>query len=143
MPLVPIKNTLAPDLASKLKAVQNRSPLLSAMGQAVKALGVQAFTDASKRPTDWAPRKVEPKDGHAILQKSTMLRKSIRITSVTNDTVIIGSDRPYAAAHQFGVPERNLPARPYLPFYKDGQLTPEGNRRVTSALKAALASQGL
>ena len=142
MPLIQIKNTISADLLAKARAVKNRKPLLAAMGEAVVQLGKGAFNDASKRPTDWAPRKKEPKKPHPLMLFSQELRDSIQ-AKVSGDTVVISSPKAYAAAHQFGVPEHNLPSRPYLPFYKDGSLTALGNTRVTSALKAALASRGL
>lgn len=109
------------------------------MGQAVKSLGVQAFSDPAKRAQAWAARQDDKK--HALLQKSTLLRKSIRVVAVTNATVIIGSDRPYAAIHQLG--GKFIPARPYLPFYASGQMTALGRQRVERALAAALRVRGL
>lgn len=141
--LILIKDTLAPDLARKLRAVSNRKPLLDAMGQAVKSLAVRAFTEAGLRPSTWEKRQVEPADGHLLLQDSTMLIKSIRVISVDDNQVTIGSDRPYAAAHQLGYPENNLPARPYLPFDAAGALTPKGKTAVERSLRAGLAAHGL
>jgi phage gpG-like protein len=63
------------------------------------------------------------------------------VISTTNDLVIIGSDRPYAATQQFG--RGGIPARPFLPFYKSGQMTALGRQRVERALAAALRSRGL
>ncbi len=141
MSLIKIQDGITPDLRRRAQAAGDKRPLLAAMGQAVKALGIQAFTDPALRAATWAPRKKEPKDGHAILQKSTMLRKSIRVIEVTNDRVIIGSDRPYAAIHQLG--GKHIPARPYLPFYASGQMTGLGKQRVERALGAALRVRGL
>lgn len=143
MKLIQLRDTLTPDLRRKALAVKNRKPLLQAMGQSVKSLAIRAFTDSALRPSTWAPRKVEPKDGHLLLQQSTLLRKSINVTSTTNERVVIGSDRPYAAAHQLGSTTNNLPARPFLPFTADGALTPRGATNVTAALKAALKRVGL
>ena len=143
MSLVKLSDTLTPDLHRKLQAVTNRRPILERMGQSVKSLAVRAFTDEGLRPSTWAPRVKEPKDGHVILQESTLLRKSIRVISADNNSVVIGSDRPYAAAHQLGYEPRNLPARPYLPFYRDGTLTPRGAKNVAAALRAALKPAGL
>jgi phage gpG-like protein len=69
------------------------------------------------------------------------LWRSIRVISISNDTVTIGSDKPYAAIHQLGGDD--IPARPYLPFYAGGQLTPLGRQRVERALAAALRVRGL
>lgn len=143
MKLVKLSDTLSPDLRRKLAAVQNRKPILERMGQAVKSLAIRAFTDSGLRPSTWAPRKKEPKEGHLLLQDSTLLRKSIRVISASDTQVVIGSDRPYAAAHQLGYEPRNLPARPYLPFNADGSLTPTGAKNVAAALAAALQARGL
>lgn len=139
MSFIQISNTLSPDLRRRAAAVKDARPLLAAMGQAVKSLGIQAFTDAAKRPTQWMPR-LDDKP-HALLQKSTMLRKSIRVTSLTNTKVMIGSDRPYAAIHQLG--GQHIPARPYLPFYSSGEMTALGRQRTERALTAALRLRGL
>ena len=136
-----IKDTITPDLQRKLKAMQDRTPYLKAMGTAVVSLAQRAFTDEGLRPSTWEKRKVEPKDGHAPLIESGALRKSIRISSVTNKEVTISSDRPYAAAHQFGYPEHNLPARPFLPFDQSGHLTAKGAEQVEMALRAALKAR--
>lgn len=140
MPLIKISDSITPDLRQRVRATADRRPLLEAMGQAVKALGIQAFTSPEKRAQAWAPRKDD--EPHALLQKSTMLRKSIRVIDATNDQVTIGSDRPYAAVHQLGSEKQGIPSRPYLPFYQTGQMTALGRQRVERALVAALRVRG-
>lgn len=61
-------------------------------------------TVAAKVKKDVAPR---------ILQTTNTLFKSIN-AEVTAHAIIVGTDVKYAAAHQFGVPERNLPRRAFL-----------------------------
>lgn len=141
--LIQIRDTISPDLRRRAAAASDRRPLLMAMGQAVKSLGMQAFTDPAKRAQAWAPR-LDDKP-HALLQETTMLRKSIRVLAIQNSRVTIGSDRPYAAVQQLGSDDETggIPARPYLPFYKGGQLTALGQVRVERALRAALQSRGL
>lgn len=139
MSLIQIRDGISPDLVRRARAAGDKRPLLQAMGQAVKSLGVQAFTDPAKRAQAWAPRLDDLP--HALLQKSTMLRKSIRVTGLSADTVRIGSDRPYAATHQLG--RDGIPARPFLPFYKTGQMTPLGRQQTERALVAALRVRGL
>ncbi|KAA2245506.1 hypothetical protein F0L74_05985 [Chitinophaga agrisoli] len=53
-----------------------------------------------KDPTKWGPAKRNK--GRAILVLSGRLRRSIRITSIANLQVHIGSDAPYAKAHNEG-----------------------------------------
>lgn len=138
MALVKITDTLTPDIRRRISLAGDKRPLLAAMGQAVRTLSVQAFTDPAKRPQYWAPRKDDKP--HALLQKSTLLRKSIRVLGYTGQAVLIGSDRPYAATHQFG--RDAIPARPYMPFYASGQMTSLGRQRTERALVAALRARG-
>lgn len=139
MSLILIKDGISPDLQKRARAAGDKKPLLLAMGQSIKALGIQAFTDSTKRPEYWAPRKDDLP--HALLQKSTMLRKSLRGDVIQGDSVIISSDRPYAATHQLG--RDHIPARPFLPFYKSGQMTSLGRQQAERALIAALRVRGL
>jgi phage gpG-like protein len=139
MSLIRINDGISPDLRRRAAAVADKRPLLAAMGQSIKAISIQAFTDPAKRAQYWAPRKdTKP---HALLQKSTTLRKSIRVIGITNDTVTIGSDRKYAATHQLG--RGGIPARPFLPFYPSGQITVLGKVAVERALTASLRTRGL
>jgi phage gpG-like protein len=140
MALIRLNDGISPDLRRRAAVVRDKRPLLEAMGQSIKSLGVQAFTDPAKRAQAWAPRQDDLP--HALLQKSTMLRKSLRVLGFGRDSVQIGSDRPYATTHQLGDPDRNIPARPYLPFYKNGQMTQLGRQRSERALLAALRSRG-
>lgn len=139
MSLVKIRDGISPDLRRRAAAASVTRPHLLAMGQAVKSLGVQAFTDGSKRAMAWAPRQDDKP--HRLLQLSTMLRKSLRVTRLTTREVGVGSDRPYAAIHQLGGDD--MPARPYLPFYPNGQMTQLGKQRVERALAASLRVRGL
>jgi len=138
-----IKDGISSDLKRKARALNSggRKRALSAMGQAIKAVAVQAFSQPGVRAATWAARK--DNKPHALLQKSTTLRKSIRVISATADVVTIGSDRPYAAVHQLGSKKNHIPARPYLPFYKSGALTKVGSGRAESALRSALRAAGL
>jgi phage gpG-like protein len=139
MSLIKVNDGISPDLLKRAAAVQDKRPLLEAMGQAVKSLGVQAFTDASKRPSYWAPRKDNLP--HALLLKTPLLVRTIKVLGVSGSSVTIGSDRPYAATHQLG--RGPIPARPYLPFYQSGQMTALGRQRTDRALVAALRVRGL
>lgn len=138
MAFVKITDTLTPDLRRRVAMCGDKRPLLEAMGQAVKSLSIQAFTDPAKRAAYWAPRKDQKT--HALLQLTTMLRKSIRVVGFTSDSVLVGSDRPYAATHQLG--RDHIPARPFMPFYKSGQMTALGRQRVDRALVAAMRARG-
>lgn len=50
------------------------------------------------------------------LQLTGDLQESIQIQESTGDGALVHTDNPYALDHQEGVPERNLPARPFFPM---------------------------
>lgn len=77
--------------------------------------GLKKSTLATKRRKKIAPR---------ILKESLTLLKSID-TEVTAQAIIIGTDVKYAAAHQFGVAKRNLPARAFLGLSDDDRTAVE------------------
>lgn len=89
-----------------------------------------------------AKRKLD--GGLAILQDSGDLRDSIEAHYPSPASIIIGSPKKYAAIHQFGgMAGRNrkvrIPARPFLPVDKDGNLSPEAERGVLAAIYDHLA----
>lgn len=139
MALTKIRDTISPDLRRRAQAAADKRPHLTAMATAVVGLGKQAFSDASKRPQAWAPR--QDSKPHPLLMLSGTLETSLRQLSLSANQVTIGSDRPYAATHQLG--RDAIPARPYLPFYKSGQMTALGRERVERALRASLRAGGL
>ena len=49
----------------------------------------------------------------SILVESGDLRNTLRYHA-TADSLEFGTDREYGATHQFGAPDRNIPARPFL-----------------------------
>lgn len=88
-----------------------------------------------------AKRKLE--GGLAILQDTGALRSSIRAHS-DRDSVTIGSVLEYAAIHQFGGmagrgKKVRIPARPFIPVDRDGNLSPEAERGVLAAIYEHLA----
>lgn len=88
-----------------------------------------------------ARRRLE--GGLAILQDTGTLRDSIR-ASPGRYSVTIGSVLEYAAIHQFGGmagrgKKVRIPARPFLPVDKDGNLSPEAERGVLAAIYDHLA----
>ena len=143
MKLIKLQDTLSPDLVKKAKACGDPERLLRAMGTAVVALGQRAFTEAALRPSTWAARAKEPKKAHPLLWDTGDLHDSIRLGAITRKSVNIVAHVPYAAAHQLGYEPNNLPARPFLPFDKQGSLTPKGATQVERALRAALKPAGL
>ncbi len=157
------RDTLTPDVLDKIRRLRDRTPILEAIGLQLVSLGKRSFNDATLRAAPWAPRKSG--GSHALLKKSGTLWRSIRIISLSNDGVKIGSDRPYAAIHQLGGrtpahiirprhakalrtpwgprksvkhPGSLMPPRPYLPFFPSGQPTPLADGRIKSIVAAKL-----
>ena len=107
------------DFPARMAAAQKRA--LQAIGQQVASRATQAFRTASFRPSPWAPRK-DKKSTHPLLIKSGNLRQSISWKLDGPDTVVIGSSQKYAPYHQHGT--KNMPARPFFPIDRYGNLTP-------------------
>jgi phage gpG-like protein len=142
-----VRDTIKPDLARKLRAAQNPQKVLRAMGTVFSSLATRAFNEAGLRPTPWAPLKPETlrakaAKGHSegVLKATGTLMRSPRVTSVTNKTVKVGSDRKYAAYHQLGT-KNGLPPRPFFPVDANGKLTPRATTLVNAAAKRALDAE--
>jgi phage gpG-like protein len=136
------RNEISPDIRHKLARVENRRPVLEAMGLQLVSLTRRAFTDSSLRPSTWPPRK-KPVSWQ-ILRKSGTLWKSIRVTDTTNNSVTVGSDRPYAAVHQLGSSKSTgrgggIPARPFFPVL-DGKLTAIAHKKIDEIALAKIAT---
>lgn len=155
------RDLLTPALRQMARRVADRRPLLEAMGLALVSVTQRAFNDASLRPMAWAPKKAA--DGRPLLKRSSLLWRSPRIVALDARSVTVGTDRPYAAAHQFGtrpytirpkgkralywpgaahpvrlVRHPGLPPRPFFPFDASGQMTPRGREAVRNAAAAKL-----
>lgn len=134
-------------------------PILQAIGLEVVSITQQAFVDESLRAAPWAPKR----DGSpATLIQSGVLRQSIRITSMNDTQVTVGTDRIYAAVQQLGGTIRpkpgkralvfqsggvkvfakkvTIPARPYFPITSAGFMTATAQDRVAKVLRAAIAA---
>ena len=69
------------------------------------------------------------------LLRNGTLRASIRIGQVMGYTILIWTDCEYAATHQWGDRDRNIPARPYFPVFggkgdSPARLTPYAESRI-------------
>ncbi len=86
----------------------------------------------------WQKRRPQKKrNGRAILVDSGRLRRSVKITKIQNLTTHIGSDVPYAKAHNDGFKGTvNVPAHTRKVFGKrkveSGKLTKKGKMRMRS-----------
>lgn len=71
------------------------------------------------------------------LYRSGALFKSI-IATWGPEKGTVSTDNPYALDHQFGVRYRNLPARPFFPFRRDGTPTVFVQQEMTKAALSVL-----
>ena len=156
-----IRDTLTPAIQRAARRLADRRPLLEAMGTELVSISKRAFSDPSLRPSPWPARKgtrletnaktgrqktVNAKSGqqtHSLLRKSGALYQSIRISGLTQDSVTVGSDRPYAAVHQFGSAKPagrggGIPARPFFPYDKQGNMTELGKLKIRRVAIAKL-----
>lgn len=74
--------------------------------------------------------------GRKILQKSGRLRSSI-VPDVSDNEVVVGTNLPYAAIHQFGGMagrgrKVRIPARPFMPIDAAGNLEPSLKQAILS-----------
>lgn len=151
-------DSISPSLARAIRATSNAQPILEAMGLQLAAITKRAFTDPALRAAPWAARKSG--GDHQLLRKSGALWQSIRISELTSKSVTVGSDRIYAAMHQFGGTIRpkngkalvftiggkkvfagkvTIPARPFFPF-KGGEMTPLAKQKIEQIARAKIAA---
>lgn len=76
--------------------------------------------------------------GFRILQHSGQLASSVT-TDYDSNQAVVGSNKVYAAIHQFGGEagrgrKVEIPARPYLPITTDGKLQPEAREEVLDTI---------
>lgn len=94
-----VSDAITPAMRLVLSAAADKTPYLRVLGMAVVSVSKRSFTDPSLRAATWSNKK----DGTAAtLQRSTTMRRSVRVVDVGADDVTVGSDREYAAIHQFG-----------------------------------------
>jgi phage gpG-like protein len=149
------KDTVTPDLRRKIGALKNLQPVYSAIGLGLVSYTKRSFRDASLRTVTWQPKST---GATSNLISKGMLMSSIRVTGATRRGVTIGTDRRYAAIHQLGGVIRakggkplvfqigartifakkvTIPARPFLPFTQDGNLSKKAVAPVGRIVKAA------
>jgi len=123
---------------------------LVAVGSEVVSSATQAFRSPALRPSPWAPRKptytvkvnkrtgkkTRKLDSHPLLIKSGSLRQSIGWRLLSDDAVLVGTDKKYGAFHQLGT--KKMPARPFMPVDAKGELTPRIERKIKALFNDAL-----
>ncbi len=151
------RDEVSPGLAKIDAALHRLGPLLESVGLEIVDITQRAFVDASLRVAPWAPKR----DGSpATLIQSGVLRQSVRITSIGDTTVTVGSDRVYAAIQQLGgvieakpghklrftvggvtyfLQRVKIPPRPFFPIDQSGNLSSLAQQRVGDVLNKALS----
>ena len=158
---VEYKDRISPSLRRSLRKMSDRRPVLEAMGLELESYTKRAFNMEGLRVLPWAPVK---KAEGAPLKRSGMLWQSIRVVSVSNTDVVVGTDRLYAAVHQLGgrphvIRARNakalywpgakhpvvkvnhpgVPARPFFPFIGD-QMSDQAKSGIEKVARAKIRS---
>jgi len=157
-----IHDLISPDLQNRLRLASDKRGIHGAMGLAIIGITKRAFNDASLRASPWPALST---GAPATLRKSGTLAKSVRVVTATDSSVLLGSDRRYAAIHQLGGttrahvirpinkralktpfglfakvnhPGSKIPARPYFPFRRDGRPTPAATNAILQVLEKRL-----
>ena len=156
-----IQDGITPVLNRMLQEIQNREPILRAVGQEVVSMTRQSFTNSALRPASWPP--VKNKSGRPLYRTGALTR-SITVARTSNDSVLVSTDRPYAMFHQFGtkgpytirakmagalawagarhpvksVQHPGLPARPFFPFSASGTVAEYAKVRISRIIATAL-----
>ena len=133
------QDTASPDLAQLARAAGDMRPLFKAIGVSVVSIGKRAFNEATLRPNAWPAKKDHTA---ATLKDTTTLWRSVRVVNATSKSVIVGSDRKYAAIHQLGGRQRPIPRRGYLPFQADGSPTPHADKTIRQTIDDYIRARG-
>ena len=112
---------------------------LKAIGAEVKSQAELAFKHPHYRPSPWAPRKSGGDWPLLVKHPNGGLRASIESKLVGDDTVVVGTDKKYAGYHQFGT--KHMPARPFMPVDKSGNLLPRVMRKIKKIVEESLAEE--
>ncbi len=95
--------------------IQNLKPAMEIIGTFVRN-SIQKNFELGGRPTPWKPSQRALKTGDKTLIKGKFLMNSFTIDA-KQDSVEVGTNKKYAAIHQFGGPI-NHPARQRTMFFK-------------------------
>lgn len=160
--MIHIRDLLTPGL--KKAAAVDKRPILEAVGLQLVSITKRSFNEPAFRAAPWAPlkratiaAKIKAGESTAILKANALLCKSWAITSLTNSSVTVSTDRPYATTQQFGakkgafglskrgrpIPWGDIPARPMLPFIggpEDAKLAPWAREKLSRIAQAKLDS---
>ncbi|MGL4224621.1 MAG: phage virion morphogenesis protein [Vibrio sp.] len=138
-----VQEQLGRQMQDALLALQSLKMPMDVVGQEVLSQTLERITGEQKSPdgTPWVAwsdsyRQYQAKkqSGGAFLDASGQLIDSLNYEAAANE-VLIGTNLVYAATHQFGDDERNIPARPYLGLSKQNELD------LVKAIEHAIALQ--
>lgn len=120
------------------KALENKTPLLRRIANTLQNTIEESF-DKQTSPfgekwKDNAPSTKRKKRGNKILIKSGLLSQSFT-SKITGNSAQIGTNLKYAPIHQFGGKAGrnkrvNIPARPFLPMNKNGEIPKDLGERL-------------
>ncbi|MBI5770862.1 MAG: phage virion morphogenesis protein [Verrucomicrobia bacterium] len=162
---VQLRDNLTPALRRLAAGVEDKKPILEAMGTQLASLTRRAFNEPNLRPAPW-PNKLTfnassgtfSRSEPSRLRKNQVLVRSIRIVKLTNSSVTVGTDRIYAAIHQLGGEIRaknapalafklggqlflrkkvTMPARPFFPFI-GGKMTEAAQAKIRAIAEAKI-----
>lgn len=128
---------LLADFPTALARAQRKS--LMDIGSEVASQTDRAFKHPHYRPSPWAPRKSGGDWPLLVKHPNGGLRASIESKLVGDDTVVVGTNKKYAGYHQFGT--KHMPARPFFPVDRIGNLLPRVQRKIIKYVKDAFTAE--
>lgn len=143
-------------LARLQQATNNMSPVMANIAQALASESERQFQTETGPGGNWPDLSDTTKmfrermgkwPGKKLQLSGGGLAASVQ-TGYDDNTAWIGSNKPYAAMHQFGgktsprsmIPNKTIQARPYLPFDATGALTDNAQHTILEILQAHLES---
>ena len=127
-----------------------KEPIQAAMGEKFFEIVRLNFGEFGvDRPIEWAPLSNRPPyfyaqrvgREYATLFVTGRLEAGVKFEADEEKARVYISDAdvPYATDHQYGNPEKFLPARPYFPIDSNGQVTSFTNEQVMLAAQTETA----
>ena len=123
-------------------AGMDTTTLMPRLGEYLQASTKKRFrTETAPDDSAWAalaPRTLKRKKNNKgkVLTARGFLRRGIRYQVLDKSTVQVGTDSVYAATHQYGRDEANIPARPFL------GLSSTDRREITAIIRDWAAELG-
>ena len=143
-------------LARLQQATSNMSPAMANIAQALASESERQFQTETGPGGSWPDLKDTTKmlrermgkwPGEKLQLSAGGLAASVQ-TGHDSQSAWIGSNKPYAAMHQFGgktspqsmIPNKAIPARPFLPFDSAGTLSSNAQDTIMEIIQAHLES---